>query len=278
MKSKRGKLKDGTKTGFGLLVDSVLEAASNTGAEIAKEYITDFAGEMAIDTVSSFLPGINGAISSYKRIRAEKNLTTLINHIHDKQEKLIENLKLQTEENRKKLDELLQYILGLAAEEFQECKIEYMVNGYLKLTEHEEVTSDFVMHYYDTLKQLRMVDIAVLRLYYQNLTIMPNSSERENYQDVMDRHGMSYEQYNSVRETLKRYGLLELEIKDDTEDDITKLETGINKIVALLEHLNKGKKTSPPKIAKVKVKQKTRESIKISKFGREFNKFFYDSK
>lgn len=276
MQERQGKLKDGSKVGFGLLVDSVLDAATNVGSEIAKESVSNIVGELTVDTVSSFLPGIGGAMSSYKRIRMEKNLTILINQIQKKQEKITDNLRKQTETNQKKLDELLQYIIEIVAEEYQDEKIEYMVNGYVQLTEHEQITSDFVMHYYDILKQLRMVDIAVLRLYYQNTYLFPADSEREDFRDVMDRHGMSYDQYNSVRETLRRYGLLELEIKDDTEDDMTKLESGINKIVAFLEHINKGKKTRPPKVEKVKIRQKTRESIKLSKFGRDFNNFFIE--
>lgn len=52
-------------------------------------------------------------------------------------------------------------------DEYQKEKNEYMINGYIYLTDHAEITSDFVMHYYDLLKQLRMVDISVLRLYYK---------------------------------------------------------------------------------------------------------------
>ncbi|MFB9974581.1 hypothetical protein FPQ10_06085 [Allobacillus sp. SKP2-8] len=274
MQDKDDKLKDASKSGFGLLSDSVLNASTNAASEIAKESVSDMVGEMAIDTVSSFIPGISGAISSYKIKRAEKNLTILINEVSKRQERITANLSKQTEENKDKLDQLLQYIIELAADEYQEQKIEYMVNGYLYLTDHNKITSDFVMHYYDTLKQLRMVDISVLRLYYKNAFLMP--TERENFRDIMEKHGLSYEQYRSVQETLRRHGLLELEVKDETENDMTKLEEGINKVVAFLEHLNKGKNSRPPQIGKVKIKQKTRESFKLNKFGKEFNDFFHE--
>src|SRR5699024_2811504 len=99
---------------------------------------------------------------------------------------------------------------------------------------------------------------------------------QETFREIMEKHGMSYEQYNSVRETLIRNGLLELEIKDDVDDDMNKLEDGINKIVAYIDHINSNRKSRPPRISKVKVKQKSRERIRLSKFGRSFYKFFGD--
>ncbi|MFD1064400.1 hypothetical protein [Oceanobacillus locisalsi] len=270
----RGKIADGSKAGFGLVTDSLLDVGADMGAEAAKESITSLAGELFLDGMSSFVPGVSGAVSTYKRKRAEKNLTELVYHLHKSHDKLIENLSKQTEENQEKLDKLLHFILEIVVDEYQEEKIEYMVNGYIHLTEHEEITSDFVMHYYDMLKQLRMVDIAVLRLYCKKYYLYDSEEAQETFQSVMEKHGMSYEQYNSVRETLKRNGLLELEIKDDVDKDMTKLEEGINKIVSYIGHINSNKKSSPPRIAKVDIKQKSKERIKLSKFGRNFYEFF----
>ena len=92
----------------------------------------------------------------------------------------------------------------------------------------------------------------------------------------MERHGMSYDQYNSVRESLRRIGLLELEVKDDIDDDMGKLEDGINQIVKYIDHINRNKKTRGPKISKVKIKQRSKENIKLSKFGKDFYTFFGD--
>ncbi|MGJ9458518.1 hypothetical protein [Oceanobacillus sp. CF4.6] len=276
MKNEKGKFADSSKTGFGLLTESLLDVGTDIGAKVAKESISHIAGELMIDTASSFLPGVGGAISSYKRVRAEKNLKELIYHLNDNHKKLTESLSKQTDENREKLDNLLQFVLEMATEEQQVEKIEYMVNGYIYLTEHEEITSDFVMHYYDMLKQLRMVDISVLRLYYGGSYLYESEENQETFQSVMKKHGMSYDQYNSVRETLRRNGLLELKVKDDVDDDMSKLEDGINKIVAYIEHVNGKSKSRPPKISKVKIKQKSKERIKLSKLGRNFYEFFGD--
>ena len=274
MKNDKGKLIDGSKEGANLLIYSLLDVGTDMGADLLKESVTSMVSEVMIDTASSLIPGVGGAISSYKRIRAEKNLETLIFHLQENNKELIANLSKQTEKNRTKLDALLHFILEMVIDEYQEEKIEYMVNGYIYLTDHAEITSDFVMHYYDVLKQLRMVDISVLRLYYKSRYLFDGVEERETFSDVMERHGMSYDQYNSVRESLRRIGLLELEVKDDIDDDMSKLEDGINQIVKYIEHINHNRKTSIPKISKVKIKQRSKENIKLSKFGKDFYEFF----
>lgn len=103
MKNDEGKLLDGSKEGAGLLIDSLLDAGADMGAELLKESVTNMASELIVDTVSSLIPGVGGAISSYKRVRAEKNLERLIFHLHENNEELIENLSKQTKENRANL-------------------------------------------------------------------------------------------------------------------------------------------------------------------------------
>src|SRR5699024_6596622 len=138
-------------------------------------------------------------------------------------EQVFNNLYNQTEENRNKLDKVLEYIIDIVVEEYQEEKIKYMANGYLNLTEHIDVSEDFVMHYYDMLKQLRVVDISVLRLYFRQKYHFIDKRMAETYQDVLERHNISIVQYKSVRENLLRMGLLELKIKDNLESDMSSL-------------------------------------------------------
>ncbi|WP_144558058.1 hypothetical protein [Shouchella miscanthi] len=226
-----------------------------------------------IDTTSTLIPGLGGAISSYKRLRAERNLKILIYQLHKRQGEIISNLKKQSDDNKDKLDKLLEIVL-IATEEFQEEKINYLVNGYVNLTRHIEITSDFVMYYYETLKQLRLVDLSVLRLYYRNSYYYSNDESYETFQTVMNKHGMSYDQYTSVRENLIRNGLLEREIKDEQEKDRKALEDGINRIIGYIKHINGKSKMSPPKLTPTKIKQKSKEVIKINRFGKDFYKFF----
>src|SRR5699024_701010 len=136
VQNKKEKVVDGTKVSLGLLTESILQTATDAGKELIKDTIADNTKELLIDTVGSLIPGVAGAVSSYKRIRAEKNLEILIYYLQAKNEQVFNNLYNQTEENRNKLDKVLEYIIDIVVEEYQEEKIKYMANGYLNLTEH----------------------------------------------------------------------------------------------------------------------------------------------
>lgn len=274
MKNKEGKAKDVVGEGSALLTESLLDVGADIAADIFKESITHVAGELAIDTLSSFIPGVSGAVSSYKRKRAEKNIIAFVEHLHSKREILLENLHNKTEENRVKIDEMMHHIFENVTSESQEEKIEYMANGFFRLSEHENFTEDFVLLYYDILKQLRMVDISVLKMHYHNLfvTYADSNFVPLSYQDIMTKHDLSYEQYLSVRQNLARIGLLEVQVEDSIEDDLNAL---MKSIIDLQENHDKvlaGKKTK--KVRKPKLKLKEREKLKLNKFGREFYKFF----
>lgn len=274
MQSKDDKTKDVVGEGSALLTESLLEAGTDLGADILKNSVTHVAGELAIDTVSSFIPGISGAFSSIKRKRSEKNIIAFVEHLHSKREILLENLNNKTEENRLKIDEMMHHIFENVTNESQVEKIEYMANGFFRLSEHESFTEDFVLLYYDILKQLRMVDISVLKMYYHNFYVTYENSNhvKITYQDIMNKYDLSQEQYLSVRLNLVRIGLLEVEIEDSIENDLNAL---MKSIVDLQENYDKiltGKKTK--KVAKPKLKFKEKEKLKMNKFGREFYSFF----
>lgn len=61
-------------------------------------------------------------------------------------------------------------------DEQQEGKIQYTVNGLLYIINHEQTSDDFILIYYDVLKELRMVDISVLRLMYNNRYVVDKKS------------------------------------------------------------------------------------------------------
>lgn len=213
--------KDIQEAGKGLALDTVLSVGSDTAADIAKESITSVIGDLLVDTASSFLPGISGAVQGYKRARFERNITAFAEELYSNIDKLRENLETKNVEQKKKIDQLYNFVMDYVMDEQQEEKIQYMVNGFVKITNHEKVSDDFILTYYDVLKELRMVDISVLRLMYNSRYVFDEDSN-ETFQDVMERHGISYEQYNSVRVNLQRIGLLttkaDLNITDDLEE------------------------------------------------------------
>ncbi|WP_062109756.1 hypothetical protein [Bacillus niameyensis] len=268
----KDKRKDIQETGKGLVLDTVLSVGSETAAEIAKESITSIFGDLLVDTASSLLPGISGAVQGYKRVRFERNITAFTEQLYSNIDTIRVNIESKNNEQKEKIDQLFNIVLDYVIDEQQEDKIEYMVNGFLNLTNHEQVSDDFVLTYYDVLKELRMVDISVLRLMYNSRYIIANDTT-ETFRDIMERHGLSYEQYQSVRRNLQRIGLLitktDLNITDDLEEIVKKFK----EIYAYLDKATNPKYTrSLPKLRLPKLKSK--ENLELSKFGKDFVRFF----
>lgn len=274
MQNKKSKTKDAITSGSVLFTDSLLEVGSTIASDALKESVTHIVGELAIDTFSSFIPGISGAVSSFKRKRAEKNILAFVEHLHNDRELLLQNLHNQTEENRLKIDEMMHHVFDHVINESQVEKVEYMANGFFSISEHKNFTEDFVLLYYDILKQLRMVDISVLKLYYNNFhgRFIDLNSTQITYQDIMNKHDLSYEQYASVRENLVRMGLLKVRIEDSIENDLNTLSESIIELKEYFDKQLQGKRAK--RLQKPKLKNKEKEKLELNKFGQEFYKFF----
>lgn len=258
-----------------LALDTVLNVGSETVADIVKDSITSLVGGIMVDTVSSLVPGVSGLVQSYKHNRFERNITTLTQELNSNIEVIRVNLESKTEEQKEQIDQLFNYVMDYVIDEQQEEKIEYMVNGFVKITEHEEVTEDFVLTYYDVLKELRMVDISVLRLMYSSRYIHDQESN-ESFQDVMERHGISYEQYESVRRNLLRIGLLTTKTDLHITDDLKEISKKFKELYTYLDKLTNPKhKGSLPKLKDPNLKSK--ENFEMSRFGRDFVQFFLKS-
>lgn len=266
------KKNDLKETGKGLALETVLSVGTKVAGDAAKDSITSIVGDLLVDTASSLVPGVSGAVQGYKRARFESNITTFTDELHTRIEGIRVNLEEKTDQQKEQIDRLFHYVMDYVIDEQQEDKIHYMVNGFVTITEHEQISDDFVLTYYDVLKELRVVDISVLRLMYSSRYIFDQET-RETFQDVMERHGISYEQYESVRRNLLRIGLLttktELNITDDLEEIVKKFK----ELYVYLDKMTDPKnKRSLPKLKVPKLKSK--ENFELSKFGRDFVKFF----
>ena len=269
-----GRRKNIKQTGNELALDTFLNVGSDTAADIAKESITSMAGDILVDTASSLIPGISGAVQSYKRVRFEKNIKTFTEELHSKIEEVRLNLESKTFEQKEQIDQLFQYVLDYVIDEQQEEKIQYMVNGFVNITEHDHVSNDFILTYYDVLKELRMVDISVLRLMSASRYVFDQES-RETYRDIMYRHGISYEQYEAVRRNLLRIGVLTTRTDLNITDDLKEISKTFKELYSFLDKLTNPKfNRSLPKLKEPKFKSK--ENFEISKFGRDFVEFFLE--
>jgi len=127
------------QTSRDLALDTFLNVGSELSAEVAKKSIKSAAGDLAIDAVSSFLPGLSGAVQGYKRARFERNMLRVAEELNLKVESIQSNLESKTNEQKEQIDRLFQYVLDSAIDEQQEEKIKYMVNGFVQITKHDFV-------------------------------------------------------------------------------------------------------------------------------------------
>lgn len=255
-----------------LVLDTILDVGSKAVGDAAKESITSVIGDLAVDGVSSFIPGLSGAVQGYKRARFERNITAFAEQLHLKVETINANLETKTAEQRKEIDRLFTIVMDYVIDEPQKEKIEYIVNGFIDLTSQEKVSEDFVLTYYDVLKELRMVDISVLRLMYSVRYIFDEGST-ETFRDVMERHGISYDQYQSVRGNLQRIGLLVTRTDLHIAGDLDEIMKKFKELYAYLDKAANPKYTrSLPKLKMPKFKSK--EKLELSNFGKDFVRFF----
>jgi len=266
---KEDRKKDITGTARDTILTSVLDVGSETLADVTKESITGLLGEMIIDTGASLIPGLSGAFSSYKRVRFEKNTKHFAEELALRIDEIRLNLEKKTDDQKQKIDKLFEYIMDYVIDEQQEEKIKYIVNGFVRLTEHESATEDFVLTYYDVLKELRILDISVLRVYYHSFYVL---DKKETYRDVMENHGITYQQYNSVRHNLLRLGVFTTKTDNKVTDDLDSLFKAVKDIQTYLDKLLKNK--SLPKLKQPKMLSK--DSFELSNFGKDFVKFFLE--
>lgn len=84
---------------------------------------------------------------AYKRRQFESNINKTVEETIKRAQEISDNLQGANEEHWKKVDKIYNYIF--VVEEPQEEKIEFYINGFVSVTNHEQITEDFVFTYYD---------------------------------------------------------------------------------------------------------------------------------
>lgn len=137
---------------------------------------------------------------AYKQKRQERNYEKFIEITNERCQELEDKLEKLSEASRSKfITEYFGIVSDYVLDEKQEEKIKYIVNGFINLASIENSKEDFVLTYYDTLKELRMVDIAVLRT-YKDIDLQLN--------DVMRDFDLDEDQLTAVKNKLVRQNLL----------------------------------------------------------------------
>lgn len=219
--------------------------------------------EAATGAVSAISPRIGGIMVAYKQKRWERNWEQYISLIVEHQEELNRRLNKLEEEQREKMKNIyFPLVSDYVGEEKQFEKIEFIVNGFINLSAGINMQEDTTLMYYDTLSQLSLIDLRVLKLYVKSY-INSEYLEDDIY-NVMDDYQIDRTQVLLIKEKLLRQGLL---LSRNEE----KIEENISNVSEFIEGLSKNKKN-------LKLKRLNRiskvNSYKITPYGRKFLNFF----
>lgn len=215
----------------------------------------DIVADTLIDgAAGAVIPGVGNMILSYKQNRMERRVEETLQMLVDRQDELNAAINNLSNDMAKQIRGIyFEMLMDYSIEEPQKEKIKYLVNGYINVARIQNPQEDVVRSFYDTLEQMNMLDIRVLKLY--------TLSANDNAYQVMEDYNIDIYQYSMVREKLARLGLIYS--KNDMQRD-----QNIDGILAYLEDLSRGKK------AKLKAKKVSQsKSFRLSSYGNRFIKF-----
>lgn len=236
----------------------VPEIAENVAGNFVSDAVAGVIGKVA----GSLVPGVGGMIMSYKQARFERNIERMISELMSRMdefnqyfEKLDEDVAVQVK------NQYFGIMSDHAAEVTQEDKIKFIVNGYVNIVKDGHPQEDVVMMYYDTLDELTLLDIRVLKLYTLYL-----NDDRDSFAQVWQDYGIDYTQTDLINEKLSRLGLIE----SHREADYNKLFDNVKNIIDYLEKEKKGMKNN-----RLKTSHLTPfKSNELTSYGQKFLKFF----
>lgn len=259
-----------TEHGKDFLKENALPLLTN---EIAKQ-----GGDILIDYGASLIPGIGGAITEFRTNKKIRNLEVMVQVINKRNEELKEKFEKQTLENKEILDNIFEMVMQKIESTNQSEKIEFMINGYSEFLNLDNPSFDVAYLYFDTLDKLTILDISVLKLSYKTNTL-DDIDGYSSYTELLEAFDINYDQYVAVRENLYRLGLMQNEYDNKLAKDIKNLQIAIDEIrnstESILNYLS-GKRNQKLKklTVKSKISLKAKDKLKISKFGRDFIRFF----
>lgn len=257
------------------LLTYFLDKTAQISSQLGKEATDNLFAELLIDFGFSSVPGVSGIYQNLKLKREAEAIRQILILIEERIDDVNSLLKKMDAESRENVEQAFEYMYEYAVEEKQKEKITYMVNGFINLiTLEKAISNEFIITYYDVLRELRMVDIAVLKYMYdlkfgnriQSKTIIEFNNEIKQEFNIDD------DQIISVRRNLERLGLLSIKYSSRIVDDLNDINDQIKNIKKIFESMGSGRRNIRLKINEVSIKSSNRHEV--SKFGREFIEFF----
>lgn len=231
--------------------------------EPATGSVLDMASGLLLDgTVGVVVPGVGNMILSYKQKRMENNIEKALSKLVERQDELNEKLeKIDGEAAREVETKYFDMMIDYATEAKQQEKIDFIVNGFINVCDIENPQEDIIMHYYDTLDEMTLLDIRILKLYYQPTYLGQEENESGDsfFKLINDCH-LEDNEFTSIKEKLQRLGLVESRNEIDRENNIEAIERYLS-----------------GKDKKLKTKRTRRsDSFRITSYGRRFVDFFIE--
>ncbi|SHH92978.1 hypothetical protein SAMN02745229_01202 [Butyrivibrio fibrisolvens DSM 3071] len=257
----KGRLKDlisaVSENGVKDLLES--DAAKTVAVELGKHIVEEETALVIGSVFAAIAPRLNGIRITYKEKRFERNVAEAISIVNKKIDEIDNKINALSEVMQDKFSgKYIEWILDNLYEEKQTEKVPYHVQGFINMM-NMDTTDDIMMIFLETLNQLTVLDIDVLKMY--------SHEYEENWQNVLEKRGISYEQMDMIKAKLERLGLL-YSNNDDQRDTNTDLIADYLEKRVKEENKRNG---NPSKIKLGKIKKVSRsESYSITKLGREF--------
>ena len=201
---------------------------------------------------------------AYKQKRQERMYNLWLENIEDRVMEIEGLLAKQPKRYESIKNKYFGLISDYVLEEVQEEKIKYLANGFINTIRLETINENSILDYYDTLSQLRLVDIVVLK------TFCSFDIDEQEYQNNLDNYKklcIDLYKNKAIKEKLERLGLL-ISKRDKMEDNLYK---NIETMQKVIKDIISGKKINGTTSFKNIV---TNNSYELSSYGKEFIRFF----
>lgn len=246
-------------------VDTLLDNLPELSGALAQAGLHGAASVVADGVVGAVVPGVFGAVMGYKVRRFEKNVIELVSELSTNMDKVNERLDRLEENQRKKFSDGVyrDAFLDSIIDENEPDKVAYSVNAFINAMGEGNVSDSFMLALFDDLSRLSRLDIRVLRLY--GSSYLTGIQVDDDYERLMSEEGIDESQYRSIREKLRRFGLLQSKNEEKREKN---LELVQDTLAELIKQLGSGK---PKKVQVPKYKQiSSFDSYGITSLGNKY--------
>ena len=276
----------------GFLVDNIFGFLQTGASAVGEQIISqqgletgmEMLGGVALDTGLGFVPAIGNAVSSYRTNRKIQNIEAFGKELSNRVDSLQNSVNNMEIDDKQRADAILDYALVSVESYTQGEKIRYLANGIDIIFKNSNISYDISYLYINTLNNLTILDISVLKIYTNNTyTNYGKLHEFNSYQDILDKFNIEYEQYQGIQSNLYRMGILETQTDRLIEKDLSEIEKTVNAIEKDVKNIHNiiGDLIDPkksvkkiPSLSARSPKIKSKDRYEISKFGRDFYQYF----